>query len=423
MSSNSSKIQPRIIIHGGAGNISRANLTPAAHAAYRKSLLTVTSSASSFLDKPQATALDVATHAVSLLEDDPLFNAGKGAVFTRAGTNELESSIMVSNGPRKRGVGCMLLTHVKNPIKLAREMLLRGELGDGGGAQGHCQLSGEYLESLAKEWGLEMVEQTYFFTQRRWDEHQRGLKVGQELVSSIAQFHDPFSAWPNNSSGTVGAVVLDSFGTVCVATSTGGLTNKLPGRIGDTPTLGAGFWAEEWFEEISPPQMLYQPIIQPPHPSSSIDKLSRGNLPGFIAGCFPSVSIASSSSHPQTSTKPYSEQPVSTRRHAVAMSGTGNGDSFLRVSAVRTAAAISRFSTPNLPLAVAISRVAGSGGELQKSAGERWGNTGEGEGGIIGIELVGSESTIVADFNCGGMFRAWVDDEGKQRCMVFKDEY
>ncbi|OCK88900.1 N-terminal nucleophile aminohydrolase [Cenococcum geophilum 1.58] len=229
-------------------------------------------------------------------------------------------------------------------------MLLRGELGDGGGAQGHCQLSGEY-----------------FFTQRRWDEHQRGLKVGQELVSSIAQFHDPFSAWPNNSSvtkpayrgsekdpswdgkeylpqGTVGAVVLDSFGTVCVATSTGGLTNKLPGRIGDTPTLGAGFWAEEWFEEISPPQMLYQPIIQPPHPSSSIDKLSRGNLPGFIAGCFPSVSIASSSSHPQTSTKPYSEQPVSTRRHAVAMSGTGNGDSFLRVSAVRTAAAISRFS-------------------------------------------------------------------------------
>jgi L-asparaginase len=446
MSSNPSTIQPRIIIHGGAGNISRANLTPAAHAAYRKSLLTVVSSASSFLDKPQATALDVATHAVSLLEDDPLFNAGKGAVFTRAGTNELESSIMVSNGPRKRGVGCMLLTHVKNPIKLAREMLLRGELGDGGGAQGHCQLSGEYLESLAKEWGLEMVKQAYFFTQRRWDEHQRGLKVGQEPVSSIAQFHDPFSARPNNSSitkpayrgsekdpswdgkeylpqGTVGAVVLDSFGTVCVATSTGGFTNKLPGRIGDTPTLGAGFWAEEWFEEMSPPQMLYQPIIQPPHPSSSIDKLSRGNLPGFIAGCFPSVSIASSSSHPQTSTKPYSEQSVSTRRHAVAMSGTGNGDSFLRVSAVRTAAAISRFSTPNLPLAVATSRVAGSGGELQKSAGERWGNTGEGEGGIVGIELVGSESTIVADFNCGGMFRAWVDDEGKQRCMVFKDEY
>ena len=176
MPSNSSKIQPRIIIHGGAGNISRANLTPAAHAAYRKSLLTVISSASSLLDKPQATALDVATHAVSLLDNDPLFNAGKGAVFTRAGTNELESSIMVSNGPRKRGVGCMLLTHVKNPIKLAREMLLRGELGDGGGAQGHCQLSGEYLESLAKEWGLEMVEQTYFFTQRRWDEHQRGLQ-------------------------------------------------------------------------------------------------------------------------------------------------------------------------------------------------------------------------------------------------------
>lgn len=202
MSSNASRIQPRIIIHGGAGNISRLNLTPAAHAAYRKSLIAVISSASSLLAKPHATAVDVATYAVSLLEDDPLFNAGKGAVFTRAGKNELESSIMVSNGPHKRGVGCMLLAHVKNPIKLAREILLRGELGDGGGAQGHCQLSGEYLESLAKEWGLEMVEPEYFFTQRRWDEHQRGLNIEHEPVPSIAQFHDPFSARGKSSTPT-----------------------------------------------------------------------------------------------------------------------------------------------------------------------------------------------------------------------------
>ncbi|OCK79975.1 L-asparaginase precursor [Lepidopterella palustris CBS 459.81] len=444
--SHSSNIHPRIIIHGGAGNISRANLTPAAYAAYRKSLLAVLSSASSLLQKRDASALDVATHAVSLLENDPLFNAGKGAVFTRAGTIELESSIMVSNGQRKRGVGCMVLTRVKNPIKLAREMLLRGERGGGGGAQRHCQLSGEYLEGLAEKWGLEIVEPDYFFTKKRWDEHQRGLKFEQEPISPIAQFHDPFPfpegkpevlnsmefhAEPNASwdgkeylpQGTVGAVVLDRSGTVCVATSTGGLTNKLPGRIGDTPTLGAGYWAEEWLEEIQKQEMLYQPSTPPNPLSSSLDKLSTGDIPGLITNCLPSKSNNLTSSQIAIPEKVLAEQPTSTRRHAVAMSGTGNGDSFLRMNAARTAAAMSRFSSPNIPLSVAVTRMAGSGGELQKSAGERWGHTGEGEGGIIGIELVGTQGNIVADFNCGGMFRAWIDDEGKQQCMVFKEEY
>jgi L-asparaginase len=110
------------------------------------------------------------------MEDNPLFNCSKGAVFTCAGTTELEASIMVSNGYRKRGVGCMMLKRVKNPIKLAREMLVKGEYSDGGGAQGHSQLSGEVLEELAEKWGLELVEQGYFFTQRRWDEHIRGLQ-------------------------------------------------------------------------------------------------------------------------------------------------------------------------------------------------------------------------------------------------------
>jgi L-asparaginase len=440
---NSSNIQPRIIIHGGAGNISRDNLTPAAYEAYRKSLLSVLSSASELLQQPNATALDVATHAVSLLEDDPLFNAGKGAVFTRAGTNELESSIMVSNGKRKRGVGCMLLTHVKNPIKLAREVLVRGESSGGGGAMGHCQLSGAHLEGLAQKWGLEMVTPAYFFTRKRWDEHRRGMEVGGQLSSPISQFMDPFpilnsesytppttkSGVPRDASwdgkeylpqGTVGAVVLDSFGTVCVATSTGGLTNKLPGRIGDTPTLGAGYWAEEWFEELLKPQMLYQP--SPISSTSSLDKLSRGDIPALISDCLPSTSVTPLRIQTPTPDSKCTTQ-ISSRRHAVAMSGTGNGDSFLRVNAVRTAAAMSRFSNPSMALSTAVARVAGSGGELQKSAGDRWKKSGEGEGGIIGIELVGTQGKIVADFNCGGMFRAWVDDAEKQRCMVFKEEF
>ena len=106
---------------------------------------------------------------------------------------------------------------------------------------------------------------------------------------------------------------------------------------------------------------------------------------------------------------------------AVAMSGTGNGDSFLRTAAARTAAAIARWSDRSL--ASSVQQIAGAGGELQRSAGDRWGRTGEGEGGIIGIELVNGVGRTVFDFNCGGMFRAWTDDNGNERMMVFKDEY
>lgn len=105
------------------------------------------------LSVPGMTALDVATFAVSLLEDDPLYNSGKGAVFTRGGANELECSIAVSNSSlyKKRSVGCMLLRHVKNPIKLARLLLMKGEEADGGGAQDHCQYSGNFVEGLARD--------------------------------------------------------------------------------------------------------------------------------------------------------------------------------------------------------------------------------------------------------------------------------
>lgn len=171
----SGPIKPRIIIHGGAGNINRTNLSAASYKAYREALLSTLHSSSRLLSKPGATALDIASHAVSLLEDNALFNAGHGAVFTKAGTNELEASIMVSKGYSKRGVGVMKVTRVKNPIKVAREMLVRGEEADGGGAQGHVQLGGGSVEKLAEEWDLEMVKPSYFWTKRRWDEHRKGL--------------------------------------------------------------------------------------------------------------------------------------------------------------------------------------------------------------------------------------------------------
>lgn len=411
-----SRIVPRIIIHGGAGNINRTSIPQERYYEYQASLNRILAQSADFLSIPGTTALDAATFAVSLLEDDPLYNSAKGAVFTREGKNELECSIMVSNGYKKRAVGCMMLQHIKNPIKLARELLLKGEESHGGGAEDHCQYSGDFVEGLAREWGIEIVDQGYFFTQKRWDEHKRGL-VEEKQQECRGSWHEA-SEWEKANYiplGTCGAVVLDSFGTICTATSTGGLTNKLPGRIGDTPTIGAGFWAEEWFEhggtKHATPQMLYQPgPVAPP-----VEKILRGDMRSLVRDCFPSLGESSSSTTPPQ----IFEKPVSTR-HAVGLSGTGNGDSFLRLSAARTTAAYSRFT--HTSLASATNWMAGRNGELQKSASDRWDSVHEGAGGIIGIEIIGNKADVVWDFNCGGMFRAWTEEDGKRRCLIFRED-
>lgn len=466
---NKTRITPRIIIHGGAGNITRQNLTNDAYQTYRQVLLGIVKESNDLLQRPGATCLDVATHAVTLLENSPLFNAGHGAVFTRAGTHELEASVMVSRGYRKRGVGVMKVSRVKNPILLAKEMLVRGEADDGGGAGQHCQIEGKTCDRLAEQWGLTLVNPSYFWTRRRWDEHRIGLGLShgdeeyeqhrrkadqpkngeifqsdshldhneEEMTTSI--FKNP--TWDGKEylpQGTVGCVVLDETGTLCVATSTGGLTNKLPGRIGDTPTLGAGkftqnqfishsahlvlmnhliagFWAEEWQSTVA--RAAEVPSAQ--------QRTNLSSLIAMVSDCLPRFSVYMTLPFPSS----YNMEPktVCTRR-GVAMSGTGNGDSFLRVNAVRTAAAMARFvyspssSCGNFSLQDAVSAVAGPSGTLQQSAGHRWRKTGEGEGGIIGIEITDGIGTIVADFNCGGMFRAWIDNTGEGRVAVFRED-
>jgi L-asparaginase len=404
-------ITPRIIIHGGAGNLTKITLPRDRYNAYTTSLTRILTSASTLLSTPGISALDVATYAVSLLEDDPLYNSGHGAVFTRAGHNELECSIMVSDGYKKRGVGCMMLTTVKNPIKLARELLIRGNGEGNEGAQDHCQYSGEYVEGLAKKWGFDIVDPSYFWTRGRWEEHLRGLAVEKEQVASGMNANE-VSRWEKDTYlplGTCGAVVVDSFGTVCVATSTGGLTNKVPGRIGDTPSMGTGYWAEEWFEEVKKREMVYKPVVSP------IDKLSRGDLGGLLGDCLPGMSV---STNVQQAEK--AEEKSERIRHAVGISGTGNGDTFIRMCAARTAAAYSRFSRASLSSAT--SWMSGRGGELQKSAGDRWGKTHEGVGGMIGIEIVGKKANVVFDYNCGGLFRAWVDEDGSKKCLIFRED-
>lgn len=338
-------IKPRIIIHGGAGNITRQNLpynSPDYHA-YLDSLRAILQTLAPLL--PHTSALDLATHAVRLLEDNPLFNAGKGAVFNSAGVNELEASVMLSRGAEKRGVGMTLLTRVKNPVLAAREFLIRGEEKEGGSR--HNFLSGPEAEKKAEEWGCEIVHPAYFWTEKRWKDHLR-VKSGEADMK--VEYH-PL--------GTVGCVALDKDGTLCVATSTGGLTNKLPGRVGDTPTLGAGFWAEEW-EDGGLTWMR-----------PSIGKMLLDTL------------LCGKTSRKQPGTR------------AVAMSGTGNGDFFLRFQACHLVACRMRFGKETL--VEAVKAVAGRGGEIDDGA--------SGQAGIIGIELVDDVGNIVWDLNCGGMCR------------------
>lgn len=186
----------------------------------------------------------------------------------------------------------------------------------------------------------------------------------------------------------------------------------------DTPTIGAGFWAEEWDES---------PLLRQSQQQLGVSQLQNlgfspltdmiaDNLRHLLGDCFPNFVRY----HQVAQT--YEKQPQPRGIRAVALSGTGNGDSFLRLCAARTAGAMVRFS-PKRTLASAVNQVAGPGGELQMSAGDRWQVTGEGEGGIIGIELVEGRGEVVFDFNCRGMFRCWVDERGVERVMVFRDEY
>ncbi|KAF3761245.1 hypothetical protein M406DRAFT_52630 [Cryphonectria parasitica EP155] len=451
-------IKPRLIIHGGAGNIKPTNLTPERYQAVRKSLLGMIAKTHGYMSTPKSpssvssspvlpSALEVATYAVTLLEDDPLFNAGKGAVFTRDGIQQLEASVMVSRGHAKRAAGVLGLRHVKNPILLARQILEHGEddlwgkKGDKGqpnvsapSAQGHTLLYGAVAEALAKQYGLELAPTEYFFTQQRWDEHIRALEREKTGAQTLATW----SADEYLPQGTTGAVALDSEGIVCCATSTGGLTNKLTGRIGDTPVPGAGYWAEEWTEKGDPTRSTWSfwdrsmDLVREPGAVLEF----AGAIKGWMADCLPTpfvyspLVVSSSSSSSSSSSRPPPPKNGLTTTRSFATSGTGNGDSFLRVNAGRTAAAIARWKP--VSSAVALTEVTGPGGELQRSAGDRWMVTGEGEGGMIGIEsvvvrnvtghVVETRSHVIQDHNCPGMFRAWLDDHDKAIFQVWHDD-
>ena len=212
-----------IVIHGGAGDFDRTNLTDEQKSVYISTLRQAVTRGYKIL-KAKGSGIDAVEKTIVILENSPLFNAGKGAVLTNMGKNELDASIM--NGKTLEAGAVAGITNVKNPISLSRKVMEYSK---------HVFLSGLGAETFAKEQGLEIVDPSYFYTERRMDQLKEKQKHTQ--ITTVS----PLSA--DYKYGTVGCVALDCDGNIVAGTSTGGITNKRWGRIGDSPVIGAGTYA------------------------------------------------------------------------------------------------------------------------------------------------------------------------------------
>jgi beta-aspartyl-peptidase (threonine type) len=223
--STSSSATTMLVIHGGAG-VERATMTATDEKASRDALTRALLAGHAVL-KRRGTALDAVSTAITILEDDPQFNAGRGAVFTHDGRNELDAAVM--DGATRRAGSVAGVQHIRNPIRLARAVMENSE---------HVMMVGEGAEAFAKSQGFERVDAAYFRTEKRWQQLQRALreeKAGQAHAEVETAKHF----------GTVGAVARDKHGDLAAGTSTGGMTNKRYGRVGDAPIIGAGTYADD----------------------------------------------------------------------------------------------------------------------------------------------------------------------------------
>ena len=340
---------PRIgfIIHGGAGVIRRGSLTPELEKEYRAKLEEVVLAGyKTLLDGKSS--LDAVEIAIRMMEDSPLFNAGKGAVFTADGRNELDSSIM--DGKTLAAGAVAGLHHVKNPITLARAVMEKSP---------HVMMAGDGAEKFAREQNIELVDEKYFWTQKRWDELQKILKEEKEKsekgkkgsepgvpsrggtgshMNPQSAIRDPQSAaeLPYNKFGTVGAVALDRNGNLAAGTSTGGMTNKKYGRVGDAPIIGAGTYANN---------------------------------------------------------------------NTCGVSGTGWGEYFIRLGVARDISSLMEYRA--FTVQAAADMVIHQ--KLQKLGGD---------GGVIVMDKFGN---MAISFNSEGMYRAYINSDGKPVVEIYKD--
>jgi len=306
-------VTPVLVIHGGAGVVAK-DVTPQREKAVRATLQRALESGYAQL-KAGKPALDAVTAVITVLEDDPLFNAGKGAVFTHDGRNELDAAIM--DGSTLRAGSVANVHRVKNPILLARAVMEKSP---------HVMLVGDGAEEFARSVGVELVDPKYFYTEDRWQQLQDALKKDRE--KNIAPTKAPHH-------GTVGAVALDAHGHLAAGTSTGGMTDKRYGRVGDSPIIGAGTYAN--------------------------------------ATC--------------------------------AVSATGWGEYYIRANAAHDICA--RVEYRGEPVAQAAKEVVMD--VIPKLGGD---------GGVIALDAAGN---FAMPFNTEGMYRGWVDRDGKIHISIFSD--
>ena len=222
-----------LVIHGGAGTILKKNMTDEQEKAYREKLNEALSVGEKIL-KEGGSSMDAVTQTIMVMENSPLFNAGKGAVFTNEGINEMDASFMEGKTMNAGAVGG--LTVIKNPILAARAVMEKSE---------HVLLTGNGAETFAKEQGIEVVDTKYFYTDRRWKSLERAKKTEKvELSESEDEAEE-------KKHGTVGCVALDKEGNLAAGTSTGGMTNKKYNRFGDVPIIGAGTYANNYTCAVS----------------------------------------------------------------------------------------------------------------------------------------------------------------------------
>ena len=320
-----------LAIHGGAGVIERASMTAENEAAYRAALSSALETGAKVL-RSGGSALDAVESTIRLMEDDPLFNAGRGAVFTSAGRNELDASIM--EGATLRAGAIAGSTRARHPISVARTVMEKSP---------HVMLAGEGADTFAQEQGLELVDPSFFFTERRWQELEKTLKErGEPIPQRPAGTPKPQSAISTGlldqfEYGTVGVVALDSSGNLAAGTSTGGTTGKRWGRVGDSPIIGAGTYASN---------------------------------------------------------------------RSCAVSGTGTGEFFIRLTIAREICALVEYKNY----------------DVQQAADELIQNrlmTLKGTGGVI---VVSAKGKLAWSFNTPGMYRARVSADSAPKISIFKDE-
>lgn len=303
-----------LAVHGGAGTILKSNLTPELEASYHAGLRAALDAGYAVLSAG-GTALDAVAASVCALENEPLFNAGRGAVFTSEGAQEMDAAIMDGKTRNAGAVGGIF--GPRNPILAARAVMDRTD---------HVMLIGPNALTVARDAGLAFDDKDYFFTQARWDALQSTLKMRAEGVEDDD---------PARRHGTVGAVACDTSGNVAAATSTGGMTAKSPGRIGDTPIIGAGTYADN---------------------------------------------------------------------ETCAVSGTGHGEVFIRYTAASEIAARMRFAGQSLSAAaehVVMNDLADH----------------DGSGGLIAVDAAGN---ISMPFNCDGMYRGQVTQNGTFETFIYR---